>query len=52
MAVGRVHQSLPALAAILSYLEKQTDRLGKHMNEIFSKEGGWEGRNFVMIIQL
>lgn len=49
---GRVHQSLPALAAILPYLEKQTDRLWKHMNDSFSKEGGWKGRNFVGIIQL
>lgn len=50
--VGRVHKSLLALAAILPYLEKQTGRLWKHMNDSFTKENGWEGRDFLVIIQL
>lgn len=50
--VGRVHQSLPALAAILSCLEKQTDSLWEYINDSFFREGVWEGRSLVVIIQL
>lgn len=49
---GFPSRSLPALAAILPYLEKQTDKLWKHKDDSFSKDGGWEGRSFVVIIQM
>lgn len=40
--VGRVHQLLPALAAILPYLEK-TDGQAPEAHERFFHRGGWWG---------